>query len=163
VAAALGAGELGGAVDAQENSRKRPVATPVILAQFQAQLSQPQGFHSYREIQQYSVHDHQLALGYLTETDIEAYLTQRFAVGAHGRAPLPDLARLIHQRTDGTPLFMVALVDYFVTQGVLVQEDGQWVLTRSACNILSAISNWFTEGFDTKDLQEAKALLEELQ
>ncbi|MGE0826264.1 MAG: adenylate/guanylate cyclase domain-containing protein [Candidatus Binatia bacterium] len=28
--------------------------------------------------------------------------------------------------------------------------------------MLSAIYNWFTEGFDTKDLQEAKALLEEL-
>jgi hypothetical protein len=27
---------------------------------------------------------------------------------------------------------------------------------------LSAIYNWFTEGFDTKELQEAKALLEEL-
>jgi len=24
------------------------------------------------------------------------------------------------------------------------------------------VYNWFTEGFDTKDLQEAKALLEEL-
>jgi len=27
---------------------------------------------------------------------------------------------------------------------------------------LSEIYNWFTEGFDTKDLQEAKGLLEEL-
>jgi len=27
---------------------------------------------------------------------------------------------------------------------------------------LSEIYGWFTEGFDTKDLQEAKALLEEL-
>ena len=27
---------------------------------------------------------------------------------------------------------------------------------------LSEIYNWFTEGFDTKDLQEAKTLLEEL-
>jgi hypothetical protein len=27
--------------------------------------------------------------------------------------------------------------------------------------MLSDIYNWFTEGFDTKDLQEAKALLEE--
>jgi adenylate cyclase len=27
---------------------------------------------------------------------------------------------------------------------------------------LSDVYNWFTEGFDTKDLQEAKALLEEL-
>ena len=28
--------------------------------------------------------------------------------------------------------------------------------------MLSEIYNWFTEGFDTKDLQEAQALLEEL-
>jgi predicted ATPase len=32
----------------------------------------------------------------------------------------------------------------------------------AAHNLLSEIYNWFTEGFDTKDLQEAKALLEEL-
>ena len=31
-----------------------------------------------------------------------------------------------------------------------------------AHQMLSEIYNWFTEGFDTKDLQEAKALLEEL-
>jgi predicted ATPase len=29
--------------------------------------------------------------------------------------------------------------------------------------LLSEVYNWFTEGFDTKDLQEAKALLEELE
>ena len=28
--------------------------------------------------------------------------------------------------------------------------------------LLAEVYNWFTEGFDTKDLQEAKALLEEL-
>jgi len=28
--------------------------------------------------------------------------------------------------------------------------------------MLADIYNWFTEGFDTKDLQEARALLEEL-
>jgi len=28
--------------------------------------------------------------------------------------------------------------------------------------MLSEVYNWFTEGFDTKDLQEAKTLLEEL-
>jgi hypothetical protein len=28
--------------------------------------------------------------------------------------------------------------------------------------MLAAIYDWFTEGFDTKDLQEAKALLEAL-
>jgi hypothetical protein len=28
--------------------------------------------------------------------------------------------------------------------------------------MLSEVYHWFTEGFDTKDLQEAKVLLEEL-
>ena len=31
-----------------------------------------------------------------------------------------------------------------------------------ACELLTRIYGWFTEGFDTADLQEAKALLEEL-
>jgi hypothetical protein len=31
-----------------------------------------------------------------------------------------------------------------------------------ARQILAEIYNWFTEGFDTKDLQEAKGLLERL-
>jgi predicted ATPase len=34
--------------------------------------------------------------------------------------------------------------------------------TKQAHNMLAEIYGWFTEGFDTQDLQEAKALLEEL-
>jgi predicted ATPase len=41
----------------------------------------------------------------------------------------------------------------------LWQQQGK---RHEARNALSEIYNWFTEGFDTKDLQEAKALLEEL-
>lgn len=33
---------------------------------------------------------------------------------------------------------------------------------KEAHQMLAEIYNWFTEGFDTADLQEAKALLEEL-
>jgi hypothetical protein len=33
---------------------------------------------------------------------------------------------------------------------------------KEAHDVLSPIYNWFTEGFDTRDLREAKALLEEL-
>jgi hypothetical protein len=34
---------------------------------------------------------------------------------------------------------------------------------HAAHRMLSEIYGWFTEGFDTKDLQEAKALLAELR
>jgi predicted ATPase len=41
----------------------------------------------------------------------------------------------------------------------LWQQQGRRAEARQ---LLVEIYNWFTEGFDTKDLQEAKALLEEL-
>jgi predicted ATPase len=42
----------------------------------------------------------------------------------------------------------------------LWQSQGK---TAEARQMLTEIYGWFTEGFDTKDLQEAKALLEELR
>jgi adenylate cyclase len=41
----------------------------------------------------------------------------------------------------------------------LWQQQGRMAEARQ---LLSEIYHWFTEGFDTKDLQEAKALLDEL-
>jgi predicted ATPase len=41
----------------------------------------------------------------------------------------------------------------------LWQQQGKKDRARQ---MLSEIYNWFTEGFDTADLKEAKALLEEL-
>jgi predicted ATPase len=38
----------------------------------------------------------------------------------------------------------------------------QYGKQKEAHNLLSDVYNWFTEGFDTKDLQEAQTLLEEL-
>ncbi len=40
----------------------------------------------------------------------------------------------------------------------LWQQQGK---QEEAHKMLTGIYNWFTEGFDTADLQEAKALLEE--
>jgi len=39
------------------------------------------------------------------------------------------------------------------------QQQGKKVEARQ---LLAEIYGWFTEGFDTKDLQEAQALLEDL-
>jgi predicted ATPase len=41
----------------------------------------------------------------------------------------------------------------------LWQQQGKRAAARE---LLAPIYDWFTEGFDTADLQEAKALLEEL-
>ena len=33
---------------------------------------------------------------------------------------------------------------------------------QQACELLAPVYGWFTEGFETRDLKEAKALLDEL-
>jgi hypothetical protein len=44
-------------------------------------------------------------------------------------------------------------------QARLWQQQGQ---CTAACELLAPVYSWFTEGFDTTDLQEAKELLEQL-
>ena len=90
--------------------------------------------HPLRAVKQELQLHHQceeLRLGFLTEQDVAEYLLSRFAAGAHGRASFPQLARTIHQRTEGNPLFMVNVVDYMTAQGVL-GESGE---TQSAVQI----------------------------
>jgi DNA-binding winged helix-turn-helix (wHTH) protein/predicted ATPase len=39
-----------------------------------------------------------------------------------------ELARVIHRRTDGNPLFMARILEHMVAQGWLAQADGRWTL-----------------------------------
>jgi predicted ATPase len=55
-----------------------------------------------------------LPLTFLSEVAVATYLTARLP----GTPRLSELARYIHQRTDGNPLFMVNMVEDFVTQNV---------------------------------------------
>jgi DNA-binding winged helix-turn-helix (wHTH) protein/predicted ATPase len=66
----------------------------------------------------------ELALGLLTEGEVAEYLTTRFP----GCAFVAELARLIHQLTDGNPLFMVNVVDYWVAQGRVSRNGTGWEL-----------------------------------
>ncbi len=72
----------------------------------------------------------ELALDFLTEEHVAEYLRQRFNVGAHGRAPLQRVAHVIHQRTDGNPLFMVNVTNELVSRGMIVEKEGQWALPK---------------------------------
>src|SRR5262249_61949550 len=48
------------------------------------------------------------------------------------REGLTDLAGLIHQRTDGTPLFVVNVADDLIRRGVRVQRAGRWVVDNGS-------------------------------
>ena len=68
-----------------------------------------------------------LLLEYLSEQAITEYLSRRFL---DHRFP-PDLARIIQRRTEGNPLFMVNVIDSFISQGRIAEEDGTWKLISS--------------------------------
>jgi DNA-binding winged helix-turn-helix (wHTH) protein/predicted ATPase len=66
----------------------------------------------------------ELLLDYLSEAAVAAYLTERNP----GPEPPAGLARMLHRRTDGNPLFLVMLVDTLVRQGALEEGPAGWAL-----------------------------------
>jgi DNA-binding winged helix-turn-helix (wHTH) protein/predicted ATPase len=68
----------------------------------------------------------ELPLGLLGEEAIGEYLAARFPEGG-----FPDgLARLLHRRTEGLPLFLVNLIDEWLDLCILIRSGSQWELTR---------------------------------
>jgi predicted ATPase len=81
----------------------------------------------------------ELSLELLSEVDIEAYLEKRLGVGARRAVPLPALARTLHHRTGGNPLFLVSLVHELIERGVLVQADAGWEFKEGAAVIANSV------------------------
>ena len=73
----------------------------------------------------------ELALGFFGLKDVAVYLQRRFALEA---AELGELSQFIHGRTDGNPLFVVALSDDLVRSGAL-RNDGGWRLAEPVSRI----------------------------
>ncbi len=61
-----------------------------------------------------------LELEFLSEAAVAEYLLRRFPAAP----PNPSFTQRLHQRTDGNPLFIVALVDHMLREG-LVTEGGE--------------------------------------
>jgi predicted ATPase/DNA-binding winged helix-turn-helix (wHTH) protein len=83
--------------------------------------------HPLHTVQQgLQLHGHcvELPLTALPEDAVATYLARRLP----GLPQVSRLTRLVHQRTEGNPLFMVALVDSWLTQGALLDHDGVWAL-----------------------------------
>jgi DNA-binding winged helix-turn-helix (wHTH) protein len=76
-----------------------------------------------------------LPLAFLREEDVAAYLARRFAENEFPSG----LARAVHQRTDGNPLFMVCVVEELITLDVLTEEQGRWKLGKALDEIAAAV------------------------
>ena len=110
-------------------ARRREPARLLLLATYRPPEVRRRA-HPLRALQQeLQLHGHgvELPLTLLTEEAIATYLACRLP----GLPRVDQLARLVHQRTEGNPLFMVTLVESWLTQGVLLKQDGVWALAAT--------------------------------
>lgn len=65
----------------------------------------------------------EIVLERLTEVEVEEFLAAKFP----GSGLPKMLAGVIHRRSDGNPLFMVALVEQLTEKGLIREEHGRWL------------------------------------
>ncbi len=112
-------------------ARRREVARLLVIASYRP-VDVIISDHPVKHIKQ-ELHAHrlcvELAPELLTEEEVRVYLTARFSEAGATALVLPLLARALHHRTDGNPLFLVNVVADLVTRGVIVEQQGHWHLT----------------------------------
>jgi predicted ATPase len=110
-------------------ARRREPARLLLIATYRPPEVRRRAHPLHTIQQELQLHGHGVALPLtlLTEEAIATYLACRLP----GLPRVDRLARLVHQRTEGNPLFMVTLVDSWLTQGLLLEQDGVWVLAAT--------------------------------
>jgi predicted ATPase/DNA-binding winged helix-turn-helix (wHTH) protein len=100
-------------------ARRRDPARLLVLATYRAEEALGCTHPVHMVTQELLVHGQgtELVLGALSSVEVATYLLQRF----EGAAWPAALAQGLHQRTDGHPLFLVAVVDELIQKGVLGQ------------------------------------------
>jgi DNA-binding winged helix-turn-helix (wHTH) protein len=74
----------------------------------------------------------EIALPPLGHSAVTEYLAARFAPASRMGDDLARLAGEVHRRTEGSPLFMVSVVEDLVDRGVLASVEGRWAVRTGA-------------------------------
>ena len=108
-------------------ARRRRAAHLMIVGTYRPAELIPTG-HPLRTVKQELVGRQlcdELPLEYLTEQAVAEHLDARFPAHQFPR----ELATLIHERTDGNPLFMVNTIDHLVAERLIEPSDAGWRTT----------------------------------
>src|SRR5262245_9392135 len=107
-------------------ARRRALARLLVLGTYRPVevIVQAHPLRTVVQTLQQQGHCQALLLEPLTVDEVTAYLHERF-VQHHFPT---TLARALHQRTEGHPLFMRTVVEALVRQGAIVQVGGSWVI-----------------------------------
>ena len=100
----------------------------------------------------------ELPLEYLSKEAVGKYLSVRFPIH---RFPA-KLAGLIHERTEGNPLFMVNAVDYLVAEGLIREYEQRWELVveikKVEVDVPDSIKRMIEKQVDHLDAEEQRTL-----
>lgn len=77
----------------------------------------------------------ELALPGLSKPAVQAYLTRRFS----NTVWPAELAHLLYQRTEGHPLFVRAVLDAWVAQGVVIRRNGRWIVSTELDSLVISL------------------------
>ena len=74
-----------------------------------------------------------IELAPLDESAVVTYVMQRFAAAQGEEQAMQALARSVHARTEGNPLFFVGVLDELVARRALVDCEGSWRVAHPVC------------------------------
>lgn len=100
----------------------------------------------------------EVALGLLTVAHLARYLDVRFAQNDFPA----DLARILHGRTEGHPLFTTSLVQFLVERGDIARVGDRWALTRPLTGgdlrVPAGVCSIFRRQIDALEPEDRQAL-----
>jgi len=100
----------------------------------------------------------ELPLEYLSREAVSEYISLRFPGHRFPR----ELADLVHDRTEGNPLFMVNTIDYLVAEGLVSRLGDGWQVTaeldRIKPGVPESIRNLIEKQIDRLDARDQRTL-----
>lgn len=110
-------------------ARRRDAARLLVLATYRPGEARVAAQPVYPLTRELLVHGQgtELVLGTLSVVEVAAYVTQRFGAGPLAAALIP----VLHQRTQGNPLFLATMVADLVPRGILHEGPTGWELTTA--------------------------------
>jgi predicted ATPase len=108
-------------------ARRQEPARLLLLGTYRSPEVRRRAHPVHTVTQELQLHGHsvEVPLTLLSAEVVAVYLASRLP----GLLRVDQVARLVHQRTEGNPLFMVLLVESWQTQGLLLEQDGAWTLS----------------------------------
>ena len=137
-------------------ARRREPARLMVVATYRANETVGNRLPLRRVLDELQVHGYSdtLPLSFLTQADVETYLSQRFPAHRFAR----KLAESIHRGTEGNPLFITNILDELVRQRQIVTVDGQSMLSApikaEAVEIPKTLAHFITRQIE--DLSDAE-------